>query len=172
MRKKRVSNQYIRKENFTELNIKGSVHGDKTILIDTEEVEKIKKHHWTINKFTRCKKVYYYAVTSNGLLLHRYIKGASNGREATVDHINNNTLDNRKGNLQICSNRKNLIKQELCVNSKTGVKGVCVHTNTGRYMAYITVNRKRTHLGYFDTIEEAKTARERAEKIHKYDIVI
>lgn len=172
MRKKKVINEYVTKGKMTELHIKGSIHGDKIILIDTDDIDRIKEHSWTINKFTRCKKIYYYVVTSKGLLLHRYIKGAYEGRKTTVDHINNNTLDNRKINLQICSNRKNLIKQELCINSKTGVKGVCKFTNNNRYMAYITINRKRIHLGYFDTIEEAKVAREEAENTYKYNIAI
>ena len=172
MRKKKILNEYVIKGDFTELHIKGSVHGDKIILIDTDDIEKVKKYNWTINKFTRCKKVYYYAVTNKGLLMHRYIKSAMEGRATTVDHVNNDTLDNRKQNLQICSNRKNLIKQDLCINSKTGVKGVCKFTKNDKYMAYITVNRKRIHLGYFNTIEEAKKAREEAEKIYRYDTAI
>jgi len=172
MRKRKILNEYIEKESFAELHIKGSIHGDKIILIDLEDLEKIKKYNWTINKFTRSKKIYYYAVTNKGLLLHRYVKGADDGRKTTVDHIDGNTLNNRKINLQICSNRKNLIKQDLCINSKTGVKGVCKFTKNNRYMAYITVNRKRIHLGYFDTIEEAKKAREEAEKLYNYDVVL
>ena len=43
-------------------------------------------------------------------------------------------------------------------------------TNNNKYMAYITVNRKRIHLGYFDTIEEAKKAREKAENEYNYNV--
>lgn len=48
-------------------------------------------------------------------------------------------------------------------NNTTGVKGVCA-TKNGKYRAYITLKRKSIHLGVFPTLEEAKKAREEAEK--------
>lgn len=49
------------------------------------------------------------------------------------------------------------------VNSKTGVKGVSERYN--KYVATITFRKNLFHLGYFDTLEDAKKFREEAEKI-------
>nr|WP_231557737.1 AP2 domain-containing protein [Tetragenococcus muriaticus] len=48
-------------------------------------------------------------------------------------------------------------------NSKTGIKGVSKNKK-GKYRAYINLARKQHHLGVFDTLEEAKEARNKAEK--------
>ncbi|MEK0176940.1 hypothetical protein WN867_07865 [Tetragenococcus halophilus] len=48
-------------------------------------------------------------------------------------------------------------------NSKTGINGVS-KTKKGKYRAYINLARKQYHLGIFETLNEAKEAREEAEK--------
>lgn len=48
-------------------------------------------------------------------------------------------------------------------NSSTKTNGVSMIKN-GRYRAYINFARKQYHLGTFDTVEEAKEARKKAEK--------
>ncbi|WP_461241197.1 hypothetical protein [Paucilactobacillus sp. N302-9] len=45
----------------------------------------------------------------------------------------------------------------------TGVKKVKYKDGTIHYSADITINKKRTHIGTFDTIKEAKQARKQAE---------
>ncbi|MCL2321750.1 MAG: AP2 domain-containing protein [Oscillospiraceae bacterium] len=61
-----------------------------------------------------------------------------------------------------------IIKSEkLPVNSKTGHKGVSYNKRKCKYEAYISFKKKRYHLGYFNTLEEAVEVRERAkEEIH------
>lgn len=53
--------------------------------------------------------------------------------------------------------------QRPSCNNTTGVRGVSVHPN-GKYRAGIHINRKRIHLGYFFTLEEATKARVEAEE--------
>lgn len=48
-------------------------------------------------------------------------------------------------------------------NSSTGITGVSVH-QSGRYRAYITVDRKQIGLGYYDNVEDAIAARKAAEQ--------
>lgn len=55
-------------------------------------------------------------------------------------------------------------------DNKAGVKGVSLQQRKNRdvYRAIITIKKKKIHLGYFDTIEEAVKARKLAEeKYHK-----
>lgn len=76
-----------------------------------------------------------------------------------VDHINHIRTDNRIENLREVSNLENLKNTSVSKNSKTGINGVCLHKPTGKYRAYIMVNRKQIHLGLFDSIDEAHKAR-------------
>ena len=53
--------------------------------------------------------------------------------------------------------------REINRNNSTGVPGVSVFRN-GRYRAYINIGRKQIHLGFFDKLDDAKTARKAAEQ--------
>lgn len=53
--------------------------------------------------------------------------------------------------------------QKLSKNSTTGVKGVA-RTKSGKYRAYINVQRKQIYIGTYDYLEDAKVGREIAEK--------
>lgn len=56
-------------------------------------------------------------------------------------------------------------------NSSTGVKGVCFLPAQNKYMAYLSIKKKNINLGYYDTLEEAKQARLRAEKKYFLPII-
>lgn len=85
-----------------------------------------------------------------------------------IDHIDHNRTNNRISNLREVSNLENHKNCSVSKNSSTGVNGVCLHRPTGKYRAYIMVNRKQIHLGLFDTIEEATLARENADIQHNF----
>jgi len=98
---------------------------------------------------------------SHLVLMHRLIMGAKPGEE--VDHINGDKLDNRRANLRIVSRTQNCMNTGVFCNNKSGVKGVCWHKRVNRWEAYITINKKQTHLGVFPTLEAAAEVRRLAE---------
>lgn len=64
-----------------------------------------------------------YVKNSSGNFLHRYIMNCP--EEKIIDHINHNTLDNRKSNLRICNNYENGFNRlGACINSYTGDKPI------------------------------------------------
>lgn len=75
-----------------------------------------------------------------------------------TDHINGNGLDNRRANLRPATNSQNQANARIPRSNKSGFKGVWLHRPTGRFWAYIKVNRIRRHLGCFATAEEAAQA--------------
>lgn len=105
--------------------------------------------------------------------MHRVIMqrilGRSLEKGEVVDHINRNGLDNRRENLRTATVAENTANRAINSNNKTGVLGVFKWTKGKGYGAQIGVNGKRIYLGSFDTIEEAKKAREDAEKTYHKD---
>lgn len=83
-----------------------------------------------------------------------------------VDHVNNDTLDNRKENLRSSNhndNSSNRSKTEHNTSSK--FKGV-TRINNRKWKAHIGIDDKDFHIGYFETEEDAARAyNEQAEEI-------
>ena len=82
-----------------------------------------------------------------------------------VDHINHNTLDNRKSNLRIVSiseNTQNL--KEVRKNNTSGVRGVYYSTKRKRWVAQLNINKKKIHVGCFTDIKDAEIAIKNARK--------
>lgn len=83
--------------------------------------------------------------------LHREIMNAKKGQ--IVDHVNGNTLDNRKENLRITNQRNNIRNQRPKLNR---YKGIQKHKNSETWFVNITVNGKRiTFSNNFRTPESA-----------------
>ena len=86
--------------------------------------------------------------------LHRYIMNAPDGMD--VDHINHDTLDNRKNNLRICTRQQNLWNTKPYGSCK--YKGVCWDKHRNKWLSYVTFENKFITLGRFNTEEEAARA--------------
>lgn len=72
-----------------------------------------------------------------------------------VDHINGDTLDNRRANLRICTFNQNRQNQHK-VRGTVSYRGV--HRCGGRYRAVLCHEGGKLHLGFFNTPEEAAHA--------------
>lgn len=82
-----------------------------------------------------------------------------------IDHINGNTLDNRKNNLRICTNRENTSNRtKLGTNNTSGILGVRFDNRRNKWYADIQYKGKCIFLGYFNIKEDAIKARIDAEK--------
>jgi len=79
-------------------------------------------------------------------------------KDKQIDHINHNTLDNRKENLRIVTGSQNGMNQKLHKNNTSGYKGVHWFIYSKRWMAYIRLNSRKIHLGYFNSKIEAAYA--------------
>jgi len=95
-------------------------------------------------------------------LMHRRIMNPP--KDKTVDHINRNTLDNRRCNLRLADKSQQMFNK--IEPNESGAKGVRKGRGT-KWRAYITAYGKNFNLGTFKTIDEAKTARAvAAAKLH------
>lgn len=108
-------------------------------------------------KYKWCMSNGYVCGTVNKILvsLHRYIMNYTG--EDIVDHINNNTLDNRKCNLRIITPAQNAMNKKSSRNSTSKYIGVSWCKNRKKWQSYITINNKSIQLGRFNNeIEAAK----------------
>lgn len=137
-------------------------------LVDDCDFETLNKVKWITLKH-RTGKCYAVAnVRGKSVLMHRLILDVV-GFENKVDHINRDTLDNRRINLRICTNSQNMMNRGISSGSKTGYKGVIKMNdrNTKQWKAQITSSGKVTCIGYFKTAEQAAAAyNEKAKELH------
>lgn len=78
------------------------------------------------------------------LMLHRWVINVSS-KEDYVDHINHNTMDNRKCNLRITNNSENSKHRKGANknNKTTGVRNVCYVQDENIYRVQIMKNGER-----------------------------
>ena len=139
-------------------------------LVDDGDYAELNQWKWQAHYNPHTKS--YYAVRTtlakNGkrkqIGMHRIILNAPKNMQ--VDHINHNTLDNRKENLRNVTHSQNQMNRSMMSSfSTTGIKGVFLER--GKFRVRIRANGKRHHIGYFDTLEEAKVVCEKAtENLH------
>lgn len=78
--------------------------------------------------------------------------------EMAIDHANGVRSDNSWCNLREATPSQNGANCKLSVRNTSGAKGVFLERLTGRWNAYVRVQRKSVYLGTFDTVEEASQA--------------
>ena len=83
-----------------------------------------------------------------------------------IDHINGNRCDNRIENLRAATVCQNMRNCKAPITNTSGVKGVYLHKQLGKWTASIRIDKKLAHLGTFTTIFDAACARKSAEIKH------
>lgn len=126
---------------------------------DKDDYEKIKDYCWYLGNDGYISTTIYPGKIR--LSLHRFITNCPDNM--VVDHINHNTLDNRKINLRIVTQLENMKNLSKYKNNKSGFTGVYYYKLTNKWTAKIRANKKLINIGCFNTIEDAIKARKDAE---------
>lgn len=99
-----------------------------TVLIDIDDLAKV-------GKMRISNTGYAYQTRGNGKSVTAVIMGVETNKNLYVDHINGNTLDNRKANLRVCSPSINARNRKTFIRNNTGTVGIA-YRESGNYKYY------------------------------------
>lgn len=148
----------------------------QSALVDECDYERLSKNKWYAS-WSACTASYYACRTpyvdgkKRHVSMHREALGAAGKMQ--VDHINHDTLDNRRGNLRLVSAADNRANKRPHKTNKSGVPGVCWDKVNKRWLSNIKKGGRYYNLGRFVEFEDAVAVRECAEHLlfgeHRYD---
>ena len=143
----------------------------KRAIVDDADYQYLSKYNWSYDDGYASR-----GIRMNGkrkiILMHRFLMGLYFGDKRVVDHINHNTLDNRRENLRICTkaeNRRNSRKSKNNTSSFKGVfKEICKYKRKDGtvwsktyWMAYIKIDGKQKNLAVSHSRKKEKNLRKK-----------
>lgn len=160
---KKGNNYIIDKENnIAKIELRRRDGENLWTTIDLEDLEKVINFPYTWYAKLNKSIGKYYVYTSEycketkkckPIFLHQFIMNA-NGK--TVDHQNNDGLDNRKLNLRIALDKNNSTnRRSRNSNNKSGYRNVCWSKSESKWLVQLQINGKNTVLGKFYDVDEA-----------------
>lgn len=132
-------------------------------IVDDEDYEFINSFKWCASNSGRGR---FYAQRKDNrktVFMHRLIMKLTD-KNLNIDHINHNTLDNRKINLRICSKTENARNKSSHPNSSSKFLGVSWDKSRNKWKSCIYINKKCVLLGRFNFEMEAAKAYDNAAK--------
>ena len=138
--------------------------GGRVTLVDDDDYERLTTRAWKVTSNYVCRTERRNKKDRH-ITMSRVIMNCP--ENMVVDHINGDTMDNRKCNLRVCTQKQNAFNRDKQKNNTSGYKGVTFNKWSKRWQSVITKNRVNYYLGLFDTPEEAYEAyKSKAKELH------
>ena len=157
--KNRRFNQYDMSGDF---GIGYTNNNNEPFYFDKEDFDKIKDYCWSSCKH---KKDGYVKLCSRDAKSKKLVSFHQIVFGKNVDHINRNTLDNRKINLRFANAMEQNYNKGLRINNTSGFTGVYLDKRSKKYRARIKNKGKLFYSKLCDTKEEAILERIKLEKM-------
>lgn len=125
-------------------------------LIDLDDLEQVLKHKW------RFWKGNYYTGNKKPIMIHQFLLNPNSNQ--VIDHINGDRQDNRRSNLRITTQEKNLLNKAILSNNNTGIAGVWFDKERKKWAAEIKMDGIKCFLGRYEDKADAAFARWTAEQ--------
>ena len=132
----------------------------KYAIVDVDDFERLNKYKWHCTHYNYAKRAIYKKYKKGRkkveIYMHKEVCPAPSGMVA--DHINRNSLDNRKANLRPATQKQNVWNRKFIrKGGKTRYNGIRWDKNREKWQVRLTVNGRRESFGYYaDEIEAAK----------------
>jgi len=143
----------------------------KYAIIDDENFEELSKYKWFVvaghSGYRAGRRT---PRDTNGkqttIYMHRAIMGLSRGDPKEVDHINHNTLDNRRQNMRVCTRKQNRWNEKARRGCTSKYKGICKPKGRNKWEVRIRAHGCQMIVGYFYSEIEAANCYDEAAKKH------
>jgi len=140
----------------------------KVAIVDEADYERLNKWKWCAH----LRRGHWYAkregprTDGHRTTIHMHCEVLNPPPGIRPDHINGDGLDNRRGNLRLCSQHQNCYNRQKSKSIATSAfKGVYWEKARGKWKSQIRFNRIAIYLGYFTSeIQAALAYDEAAEK--------
>jgi hypothetical protein len=166
--KNHFSNEYIIENDYVLLDVSTPTHQNVYTKIDKDDLETVLQHRvgiskakWIAHDSSKGRWGLYVGDTSRKNKLHRFVVGQIDPA-FIIDHINGDTLDNRKQNLRVITRAENNKNMRKRINNTSGYTGVTL--KEGLWVATIEVSNKKLYIGGYDTKFDANIAYRAAAK--------
>ncbi len=130
-----------------------ALKGGEYAMIDIEDAERVERYEWAVHRLMNGQR-YVRQARANGIRLHRFILGAT---DIPVDHVNGDTMDNRRANLRRCSQANNIRNGQKQRYGKCASRGVA-RARGRKFVARIMFNGEHIFIGSYETEELASKA--------------
>ena len=143
-----------------------SLTQNKKAIVDDEDYERINTLKWYFHRGRAVRKPPKVNGKTKGFIwMHREVLHATEGQ--IVDHINNDSLDNRKENLRFVTRSENQWNQKLGKRNTSGYKNIHWNKRKKVWRLNFTKNGRLFCFGHYKNIEDAiKGRNEYALKLH------
>lgn len=151
---------------FVVLDVSTPSQPDAVSKIDTDDLERVINYRnhkgrmkWIAHDSSGKGALWgnYVSGSDRKTRLHRFILNLDDPVQI-VDHINGDTLDNRKSNLRVITRRENNKNMRKRIDNSTGFTGVQRSRDGELFIAKIQLHHRVLQLGTFDTAHEAGIA--------------
>ena len=164
------TNEYVINDDYALIICYSKKYGEVAFKIDKEDVKKCQQYYWHID----CTSGNLYVKTNirvatnkqKHIKLHRFLMDCPQGK--VIDHINRNTLDNRKSNMRICTHTDNKTNRK---DNTSGRCGVYYNSDCKKWYARLQANGIQHDLGMFENKQDAINARIKAEKQFNVEVI-
>lgn len=136
------------------IDISTKTYPNKYTLVDDEDFDWINQWKWYFSQGYARRMIS--KPKERMLGMHRVIMGDPEGFE--IDHINHNTLDNRRKNLRLATKQQNRMNRTAYKKNKSGYKGVYWYAEKKKWLASIRFNKKSIYLGLYENKIDAALA--------------
>lgn len=131
-------------------------------IVDAEDFQWLDQWNWAAHWNPCTNSFYAMRSRASTIWMHRVILGCSEKERG--DHINHNTLDNRRMNIRKCTHAENMLNKRMYRNNTSGYRGVSLTRCSGHWHAEICIGNKTITLGEHISKEDAARAYDKAAK--------